>query len=239
MLDYAIIVGAALGMICLAAMITRFLKRRARGHSTAQNSGDQEKATASQDATSEAQSTKPQLESVQLRSEDEIEKAREELRVLTVRRQVTASAMTTIFEVEAQGKIGRVSRDRLVEEYKAQLTALDDQIAERRKITELSDLLSERQELVKSFEQRLIEIDERLRQLNARADLVSPIPSLGNPPQEPTKMINPATPLGGSNCVEESKPKEKARSRAEERIDAIREEVLKALERLEQIESEG
>jgi len=239
MLDYAIIVVAALGVISLAAMITLFLKRRARGHSTARNSGDQEKLTVSQHEAPEAQSARPQLESVRFRSEDEIEKAREELRVLNLRRQVTASAMTTIFEVEAQGKISRVSRDRLVEEYKAQLRALDEQIAERRKITELSDLLGERQELVKSFEQRLVEIDERLRQLNARPDSISPTSPLGNLPQEATKMMDPATPLGDINCVEESKPKEKAKSRAEERIDAIREEVLKALERLEQIESEG
>ncbi len=239
MLDYATIIGTALGVIGLAAMITRFLKRRMKGHSTGQNLRDQEKTTASQHTTSEAERIKPQLEAVQLRSEDEIEKAREELKVLNLQRQVTTSAMTTIFEAEAQGKISGVSRDRLVEEFKAQLKALDEQIDERKKITELSDLLSERQELVKSFEQRLIEIDERLCQLNAQADLISSIPPVGNPSQEPAEMMNPTTPLGGSNCVEESKPKEKARSRAEERIDAIREEVLKALERLEQIESEA
>src|SRR5437879_60223 len=37
----------------------------------------------------------------------------------------------------------------------------------------------------------------------------------------------------------EKNPREKARNKAEEKIESIREEVLKAMERLEQIETEG
>lgn len=239
MLDYPSIIGAALGVIGLAAMIIVFLKRRAKTASVERTSKDQEKAAAFQKTTGETDRSEPQPESTELHSEHEIEKAKEELRALNLQRQITTSAMTTVFEAEAQGKISRPDRDKLIEEYKAELKALDEQIAERKKITELSDLLSERQELVKSFEQKLAEIDERLRHLNAQSDLISSIPPLGNPTQDTAKIVNPTTALGGSNGVEESKPKEKARSRAEERIDAIREEVLKALERLEQIESEG
>jgi len=238
MLDYAIIVAAALGAISLAAMITAFLRRRARPGSAGQILGDQEKASISECVTGEEKAG-PKPESVGLRSEDEIQKAREELRVLNLQRQITASAMTTIFEAEAQGKISRTSRDRLVEQYKAQLKTLDEQIAERKTTTELSDLLSERQELVKSFEQRLIEIDERLRQLNTPTELVSSTPSLGNQSQDAAETLNPTTTLEGSDSNEQSKPKEKAKSRAEERLDTIRQEVLKALERLQQIESEG
>jgi len=238
MLDYAIIVSVALGVIGLAAMIIVFLKRRARPGSIGKILGDQEEASASGHTAGE-EKTGPQPESVELRSEDEIQKAREELRALNLQRQITTAAMTSIFEAEAQGKISRTSRDRLVEQYKAQLKTLDEQIAERKKTTELSDLLSERQELVKSFEQRLVEIDERLRQLNAPAESVSSTPSLGNQSEDAAQIMNPTTTLEGSNSGEQNKPKERAKSRAEERIDAIREEVLKALERLQQIESEG
>jgi len=238
MLDYSIMIGMALGAIGLAAMITIFLKRKARPSSAGQIPGDQEKAPVSGHTVGE-EKTGPRHESMELRSEDEIQKAREEIKVLNLQRQITASAMTTIFEAEAQGKISRTSRDRLVEQYKAQLKTLDEQIAERKKTTELSDLVSERQELVKSFEQRLGEIDERLRQLNAPAESVSSTPSLGNQSQCAAQTMNPTTTPEGSNSGEQSKPKERAKSRAEERLDAIREEVLKALERLQQIESEG
>jgi len=239
MLDYVGILVATLGMIGLAVMITVFFKRRAKLHSTRQTSDDQEKTSVSQQTTVEAKTPEPLLDSAQLRSDDEVEKAREELKALNLQRQITTSALTAIFEAEAQGKISRASRDGLVETYKAQLKALDEQIAERKKITELSDLLSEKEELVKSFEQRLAEIDERLRQLNAPSVLIPSIPPLGNPSQEAVKMENPTTELRGNDSGEERKPKERVKSRTEERIDAIREEVLKALERLEQIESEG
>jgi len=236
--DYTIAVAAALGAIGLAVMITILLKRRARPGSVDQVLGDQEKASVSgRNAGEEKTGLRP--ESVELRSEDEIQKAREELRVLDLQKQITASAMTTIFEAEAQGKISRTSRDRLVDQYKAQLKTLDEQIAERKTTTELSDLLSERQELVKGFEQRLTEIDERLRQINVQTEMTSSIPQPANPSQDAAQTLNPTATLEGSNSGEQSKPKEKAKSRAEERLDSIREEVLKALERLQQIESEG
>ena len=238
MLDYTTIVAAALSAIGLAAMITILLKRRARPGSEGQILGNQEKASVSGRNTGE-EKIGPRPESVELRSEDEIQKAREELRVLNLQRQVTASAMTTVFEAEAQGNISRTSRDRLVQQYKAQLKTLDEQMAERKKTTELSDLLSERQELVKSFEQRLTEIDERLRQINAPTEMISSISPPANPSQDAAQTLNPTATLEGSNSGEQSKPKEKAKNRAEERIDAIREEVLKALERLQQLESEG
>lgn len=231
MLDYAGILVAILAMIGLAAMIMLFLKRKGRQHSTDQTSDGREKVANSQLMNAEDGRVKPH-------SPGEIDRAKEELRILNIRRQITTSAMTSIFEAEAQGNISLASRNELIETYKAQLKALDEEIAEKRKITELSDLMDERQELVKSFEQRIVEIDERLRELNAHPASTPPIPSLGNPLKDPVKADNSTTTPRGDNSSEEKRRREKVKSRADERLDAIREEVLKALERLQQIESE-
>jgi len=239
MLDYASTLVAVAGVIGLAVMITMFFKLRARQGSSARILDSSGKSSVSHQSGVKADTSEPPLESAQPQPEDLVEKARDELRTLSLQRQITTHAMTAVFEAEAQGKISRVSRDLLVETYKSQLRSLDEQIAEKKKITELTDLLNERGELVKSFEKRLAEIDERLQLLNAPSELAPPTVSLGNPSQQVADIPDPTITVDDKGDSQETKPKTRIKSLTEERIEAIREEVLKAMERLEQIESEG
>jgi len=236
MLDYAsilliLIIGS------LAVMITMFLKRRSSRSGSSKESNDHEDPSDLQQVVDKPRSAESGPASS--RSTEEVEKAREELRTLNLRREIVASALTAIFEAEAQGKIGCDSRDSLIETHKAQMRALDDQIAERKKVTELSDLLNEREELVRSFEQRIAEIDEQLQRLNGSPELRPQIPPIGEMAQEAARMTDVPKTSADANSAEEKRPVERAKGRTEERIDQIREEVLKAIERLEKIESEG
>ena len=239
MLDYASTLVAVAGVIGLAVMITMFFKLRARQGSSARILDSSGKSSVSQQTGVKADTSEPPPESAQPQSEDLVEKARDELRTLSLQRQITTHAMTAVFEAEAQGKISLVSRDLLVETHKSQLRSLDEQIAEKKKITEVTDLLNERGELVRSFEKRLAEIDERLQQLNAPSELAPPTVSLGNPSQQVANIPDPTITVDDKGDSRETKPKTRIKSLTEERIEAIREEVLKAMERLEQIESEG
>jgi TolA-binding protein len=236
MLDYAsilliLIIGS------LAVMITMFLKRRSFRSRSSKESNDHEHPSDLQQIVGKPRSAESGPASS--RSTEEVEKAREELRTLNLRREIVASALTAIFEAEAQGKIGCDSRDSLIETHKAQMRALDDQIAERKKVTELSDLLNEREELVRSFEQRIAEIDGQLQRLNGSPELRPQIPPIGEMAQEAARMTDVPKTSADANSAEEKRPVERAKGRTEERIDQIREEVLKAIERLEKIESEG
>ncbi|MCJ7505679.1 hypothetical protein MUP05_04330 [Candidatus Bathyarchaeota archaeon] len=236
MLDYAsilliLIIGS------LAVMITMFLKRRSSRSGSSKESNDHEDLSDLQQVVNKPRSAESGPASS--RSTEEVEKAREELRTLNLRREIVASALTAIFEAEAQGKIGCDSRDSLIETHKAQMRALDDQIAERKKVTELSDLLNEREELVRSFEQRIAEIDGQLQRLNGSPELRPQIPPIGEMAQEAARMTDVPKTSADANSAEEKRPVERAKGRTEERIDQIREEVLKAIERLEKIESEG
>jgi hypothetical protein len=236
MLDYAsilliLIIGS------LAVMITMFLKRRSSRSGSSKESNDHEDPSDLQQVVDKPRSAESGPASS--RSTEEVEKAREELRTLNLRREIVASALTAIFEAEAQGKIGCDSRDSLIETHKAQMRVLDDQIAERKKVTELSDLLNEREELVRSFEQRIEEIDGQLQRLNGSPELRPQIPPIGEMAQEAARMTDVPKTSADANSAEEKRPVERAKGRTEERIDQIREEVLKAIERLEKIESEG
>ena len=85
-----------------------------------------------------------------------------------------------------------------------------------------------------------MEIDLRINQIK---------PSIPQQPAQEVKVLNttpvpakeePSQAASSQPPANKEKPaKERPKNKAEERLEAIREEVLKAMERLEQIETEG
>jgi hypothetical protein len=182
------------------------------------------------------------LESTRSTSEEAVNRARETLKVLKVERQIIGAALTTIYESHTKGLINQAERDRLVEKYKVDLTSLEKSIGENQRIVDLFDLESEREELVKSFNAKLAEIDAQVRTLKSGGSV--------NRPRKPVEHNERK-----SNTPENDNKKEQANQQqsdkkssesdeeqitdAEKRIDQIRAEILQAMDRLEQIESEG
>jgi hypothetical protein len=170
-------------------------------------------------------------------SAETVNQARERLKVLKLERQILGSAVTTIYESHSKGIINEAERDRMLEKYKVDLKRLEKGIEENQQVVDLHDLEVEREEVIKSFNAKLAEIDTKLRKLKS-----------GPTPQKPEKE-QPAT---GDSNRNNSQPDQKASSEqpksdsnppaetdSETRIDQIREEILKAMDRLEQIETEG
>src|SRR5207245_8376056 len=89
-------------------------------------------------------------------------------------------------------------------------------------------------------------LQETFLNKQARSDKIRPSLNLPTstettptePNPAPTKT-EPTEPIEQNAPPKEKPPREKARNKAEEKIETIREEVLKAMERLEQIETEG
>jgi len=157
---------------------------------------------------------------IQSSSEEDIGKARNALKVLQLERQIIGSALTTIFESETKGIISPAERVRLVDKYKVDLEQLEKSIEQHQCIVERYDLENSRQEIVRDFNLKMSEIDEKIRRLNN-----------GN-----------LTPLPQDNELSSAEPSDRVDppvSDAEKRVEQIRDEILKAMDRLEQIESEG
>ncbi|MGA3406533.1 MAG: hypothetical protein ABSD49_12445 [Candidatus Bathyarchaeia archaeon] len=155
-------------------------------------------------------------------SEDEVNKARGALKVLLLERQIIGSALTTIFESETKGIISLVERDRLVNKYKVDLQQLESTIAKCQRTVNLYDLEKSREELVRDFNAKLAEMDGNIMRLKS-----------GNPG---ALQVSPA---GSSTVISGTQKEEKQATDAEKRVEQIRSEILKAMDRLEQIESEG
>jgi hypothetical protein len=165
-------------------------------------------------------------------------KARDRLRIASLERDIIGNALTTIYEAEAKGQLSEPERNQLTQRYKNDLKRVDGEIDTNKKVVDLHELESAKEDLLKSFHEKLMEIDLRINQIKpsltslpSGEDIkVKPAPVLSKPETEPS----PAQAVQNKE-----KPKEKPKNKAEERLEAIREEVLKAMERLEQIETEG
>jgi hypothetical protein len=166
-------------------------------------------------------------------TKEQVERSRERLKVLKLERQIIGSAVATIYESHTNGSISTLERDRLLQKYKVDLGALEKTIDENQRIVDLYDLESAREELLKDFNAKIADIDERIKTLRA-----------GNPPSRTASNPGNNASTHKANAKQTGDDggvtaKDRQIVDAEKRIGQIREEILKAMDRLEQIESEG
>ena len=185
--------------------------------------------------------SKPQTESAAFPSgkmtvtEADLQRARKDLKLLSVERDIVSAALTTIYEAEAKGILTENERNQLLGRYKDDLKRLEQ------KIIDLYELEKARDDLLKNFSAKISEIDSKINALR---------PALGITPSQPEEQkaaqseIETAETPSASGAVaaaakDKTQTKERPKSKAEQRLEEIREEVLRAMERLEQIEAEG
>jgi len=174
----------------------------------------------------------------------DVDKAMEELRLYSFEREVMSSALTTIYEAEVKGILKISERDRLAEPYKRDLQILDQKIEERRKVADLLDLQKEKKKLQSYYSQKMTELDRKIDELRS---LIGSLPQLDlhnlvtseNSVETPT-LSNEQPKEPNHNLPEPTiDVSSKTKTKTEEKIETLREEVLRAIERLEQIESES
>ena len=214
LLPYAIALGAV-----VVALITIYIMRRGR-----------------QNISTEPQEVPEAAAILPLKGEHTVtpfdaQKSRKELRLLDVEREILSFGIRRIYEAQAEGKIDEKERDRLAENYKQRMREIKDSITERESVVALHELESMQDDLIKLFNDRFDEINKKIGGLRVNLGIKSkpevPKPSPELPPSQPEKIERKRKP---------SKPK---KSEAEERIDQIKAEVEKVLERLGQIETEA
>jgi hypothetical protein len=171
-------------------------------------------------------------------TDSDASRSREILKALKLEREIIGTALTTIYESEIQRIITRDERDRLLDKYSSDLKALESRISEHQRIVDTFDLESAKKELLLSYRAKISEIEKKLADLRSGATVAPSITAQSRSDQV-------ATPDEKAETVPQSDLKaagtglQDAKARTEKKIEAIKEEVLKAMERLEQIESEG
>src|SRR2546422_7404897 len=167
---------------------------------------------------------------------NDVSRSRDRLRLASLERDIIGDALTKIYEAETKGQINDSEKNQLLQRYKTDLKRVDGEIDTHKKTVDLYELESAKEDLLKSFHEKMLEIDLKINQI--RPNIAAAPESMIVETQPQTKTEDAPAPQT-TNPVKERPAKEKPRNKAEERLETIREEVLKAMERLEQIETEG
>ena len=171
-------------------------------------------------------------------SPNKVKIANEELNLLNVERNILSFALTHLYESEAEGKISEDQRNALVEKYSNIMRDIEKNIEETRLIVDLYKFESTQAELLKDFYDRFQEIDSKAEVLRTqlgiieREEKVKPTKST----VQKKKSTNSKSKFSPKKIEREVKPKKKY---AEQKIEAIQEEVIKVLEKLQQMETEA
>jgi hypothetical protein len=165
----------------------------------------------------------------------DVSKSRDRLRLASLERDIIGDALTKIYEAETRGQINDSEKNQLLQRYKTDLKRVDSEIDTHKRTVDLYELESAKEDLLKSFQEKMLEIDLKISQIRPTVTTTSETTAKSTGALK--TETSPTTPP--TNPSKEKPTKEKPKNKAEERLETIREEVLKAMERLEQIETEG
>jgi hypothetical protein len=186
---------------------------------------------------------------------EDLQSSRKEMRTLLLERDLLSAALTKVYEAENEGKITREEREMIAKRYSSQIRDLESKLRDKELIVEVGELEGLRDELMTLFREKIQNIETRLDQAKERFPVLSV-----QEKEDETKALETTaasansrrsagqSAVGGGaaqtsgqgesleRVVERKSPK-RDDTEGERRVRAIREEVMEALERLEQIDS--
>src|SRR4030043_1256585 len=171
--------------------------------------------------------------------------AKDELRILELEREILSDAIRRLYEAHAEGKISEQERERLAGTYKSRMMTVKDSMAKDETVVALHELESMQEDLMKLFSERFGDLSSKVEELRSKIDVTSvkEIPVQMPKPQMPEE---PESAGEEEEEEEEEKPKKKKtpakpslKTEAEKRIEEIRTEVEKVLDKLGQMEIES
>ncbi len=187
-------------------------------------------------------------------------KAKDELRILDLEREILGDAIRHLYEAHAAGKITEAEREKLASNYKTRMMTIKDAMAKDETIVALHELESMQEDLMKLFNERFGELTGKVDELRGRID-VKPVKEIKIQTIKPSRPVAPdqieeeieeveetesATSKSSEKETDKFKPKkprkapvERHKTEAEQRIDAIRNQIDEVMNKLGQIEIES
>jgi len=177
--------------------------------------------------------------------------AKDELRILDLEREILGDSIRRLYEAQAEGKITEAERERLAVTYKNRMATIKESIAKDETIVALHELEGMQEDLMSLFSSRFGELTSKVEELRGRIDIkpIREIPIKLPAPMPPQMEIDddeeedePAPAAAEEKPKKKRKPaseKPDAKTEAEKRIESIRSEVEKVLDKLGQMEVES
>lgn len=174
-------------------------------------------------------------------AKEEATRAREELRILDLEREILSDAIRRLYEAHAEGKITEEERERLAETYKSRMMTVKDAISKDESVVALNELEAMQEDLIKLFSDRFDELNSKIGELRSKVE-IEPIKEIAVPltKEEPTPSTEEKGETEEKARRKRKQPpaKQSPKTEAEKRIEEIRSEVEKVLDRLGQMELE-
>jgi len=172
-------------------------------------------------------------------SENEAVNAKDELKLFELEREILSDAIRHLYEANAEGKITETEREKLAKTYKSRMMNVKEAISKDESLVALHELEVMQEDLIKLFSDRFDKVGSKIEELRSRVDLkpVENIPLVGDTTSENVK----------EDLIKSKKKRKNKRelpvigdqkTDAEKRIEKIRNEVERVLERLGQMEIE-
>jgi len=168
-------------------------------------------------------------------SREDATQAREELRIMDLEREILGGAIRRLYEAHAEGKITEKERERIAQTYKSRMMMVKEAISKDESLVALHELEIMQEDLIKLFSERFDELSTKVDELRSRVE-VEPIREITIPAAKKPATTLPQKPAKGRKKKTTKKPSQ--RTEAEKRIEKIRSEVEKVLEKLGQMEIE-
>jgi hypothetical protein len=176
--------------------------------------------------------------------------AKDELRILDLEREILSDAIRRLYEAHAEGKITEQERERLAATYKTRMNSVKDSIAKDETIVALHELEGMQEDLMKLFSERFGELSSKVEELRTRID-VKPLKEIKIQLPTQTAAEKKEESIEEEETEQTERETQKTRKRkktepekptakteAEQRIEQIRGEVEKVLDKLGQMEIE-
>ena len=173
----------------------------------------------------------------------DIERARSNLRTLTLKQEILSVIMKRLFEAEDDGEITREERISLSTEYEKEIKEVQEELKKSELIVSLSELESIRDDIIKKFESTLNSTQQKIDMIIKELK-IKPLSETPEPEPEPktTRRPEPETVEEEEEEEEEEIEEQVGRRRpsnVDERLNRLKEEVLKELEELDRLELES
>ena len=175
-------------------------------------------------------------------SQEDAKEAKDKLRTLSLEREILSDAIRHLYEAHAEGKITEEEREKLAKRYKSRMMSIKGAIEDNQSVVALHELEAMQEDLFKLFDERFDDLNAKIETLRSRVGLEMKetiVPTqISIPTQIETETVEKAPEKKTKKKVA-ARPSQKSRkTEAEERIEKIRTEVEKVLDRLEQMEVE-
>jgi hypothetical protein len=160
----------------------------------------------------------------------ELERSRREMRTMMVERDLLSEALMRLYGAETEGRITKEEREMITRRYSGQIKDLQNKLKDVELVVEVGELEKLRGELVGLFDEKIGNIDARLDQAREKLSVTA----LPEAPKAQTRAVQEQ----GEDDLEKAVEKKERPdvSEGERRVKVLRDELLEAMTKLEQID---